>query len=186
MGVDLFAIMGHGYGYREIIDLQERIENDAVLNNLSGFRHPKESVVAWKTLCTEESLERFWLHNERREEVDEVFMYDYLPLPTSYGNITFHRHIVSLNCGAARLWTLSLSPEATDRIFSFNARLAEIFGQRYILYYGDSWAKSCWIEDWIFGKTMEEILIELTVRGVGNITDVKRSVEEHHLYFQTL
>lgn len=115
-----------------------------------------------------------------------MFFYDYLDLPTFFGEITFHRNIVELDGFGSRLWTLDCKNDFRRNLLNFCNHLAAILNQEHVIYFGDSWAKSSWIQDWVYGKTLNEIREQITLKGLGSITEVGMSVKEDHLYIQNV
>ena len=185
MGVSLFAITRNKFNFQEIINLQDTIESDNELRQLWwGNKCKTEN---WKNvLMSQERLTNFWNHNEEQTEIDDIFLFDYLPLPTFFGELTFHRNIVELQGFGQKLWILDTYSKFSQNILNFNRRLGTILKQDKIIYYGDSWAKSSWVNDWIYNKTMGEILQQLNSLGFGQIKDINKSIADEHLYIHEL
>ncbi len=183
MGVDLFAITGHRLSVNEIVHFQDTIETDKILNDIWWWKNSKQTE-KWTNIADRERIESFWTHNENQVEIDDVFLYDYLSFPTFFGEITFHRHIIELDGFGCKLWTLEYFNELRQNILTFNNRLAEILGQSKVIYYGDGWAKSSWIEAMIFGKTFEQIERQIYSLGYGQIQNIDESIKEEHLWIQ--
>lgn len=183
MGVDLFAITGHDFSASEIIHLQDTIETDKILNDVWWWNITNH-VEKWTDITDPNRILRSWTHNENQIEADGCFFHDYLPLPTFFGEITFHKNIIELEGFGCKLWTLDHYNELRQNILTFNSRLAEILGQSTVIYYGDSWAKSSWIKGLIYDKTFNQIEEIIYSSGYGKIHNIDESIKNDHLWIQ--
>jgi len=183
MGVGLYAITGHNFNYHEIIEFQEKIENDNELRNLLWWE-PNGKPGNWKEKLNPKRLEEFWLHNENRKEIDGVFFYDYLSLPTFYGEITFHRNIAELEGFGLNFWTMLYDDELRENILKFNSRLGVLLDQQKVIYYGDR--ETSWIGDSIYGKTIKDIADSILDKGLGLKHNISKSIEDENLYIQEI
>ncbi len=185
MGVSLYTITGHSLDYKGIIELQNRLESDEELLHLYKWKKDNYSISPWTSIATAERLEAAWKHNQTQKEIEAVFLTDELSFPTFFGEIHFDRNLVTLNAFGQKLWILESNSDLRAFILNFNNRIAQILGQKKIIYFGDSSAKSSWIDNWMYGKTIDQIEEKIFSLGNGKIKDIDTSIKEEHLYIQT-
>lgn len=184
MGVDLFTITGHKFNYQQIIQLQSKIESDEVLRRLYWLSEHKS--IPWETIASEDRLAECWKHNKEQIEIDGVFFHDLLYFPTFFGDIRFHPNIIQLTGFGLKLWTMESDSQLRRNILFFYERVAKLIGQDTIIYFGDSWAKSSWIQDAVYVKSIDEILMQIKFKKSDVPEDIDKTIKNDHIYVQLL